>query len=150
MDQRHKFRVVAWWSSGQNGIAKSDSAPNAIHFTAPVAIGGSEGRWTPEDLLLCAIASGLTTTCRDLAERSMLEYSDLQVEVEGVVSSSSSGSRFEEVIIRAELTVPREEEQALALNLLRKAKAECLISRVLGIQQTLQPVVTVNAPVSLV
>ena len=94
MDQKHKFRVVAWWSSGQNGIAKSDSAPNAIHFTAPVAIGGSEGRWTPEDLLLCAIASCFTTTCRDLAEHSKLEYSDLQVKAEGVVSSSNSGYRL--------------------------------------------------------
>jgi len=47
MDQAHNFRVVAWWSSGRTGIAKADSAPNAIHFTAPVSFGGIDGRWTP-------------------------------------------------------------------------------------------------------
>ena len=57
MENEHKYRVVAWWTSGQTGIAKSDSAPNAIHFTAPPQFGGVEGRWTPEDLLMTALAS---------------------------------------------------------------------------------------------
>jgi hypothetical protein len=34
MENEHKYQVVAWWTSGQTGIAKSESAPNAIHFTA--------------------------------------------------------------------------------------------------------------------
>ena len=37
MENEHKHRVVAWWTSGQTGLAKSDSAPNAIHFAAPVS-----------------------------------------------------------------------------------------------------------------
>ncbi|PYX61535.1 MAG: hypothetical protein DMG74_22470, partial [Acidobacteria bacterium] len=57
----HRYRVVAWWTSGQTGIAKSDSAPNAIHFSvSPKFLRGLEGRWTPEDLLLCAVASCYT------------------------------------------------------------------------------------------
>ena len=52
MEDEHKHHVVAWWSSGQSGIAKSDSAPHAIHFAAPTEFGGPEGRWTPEDFLI--------------------------------------------------------------------------------------------------
>ena len=52
MENERKHHVVAWWTSGQAGIAKSDSAPNAIHFTAPPEFGGLEGRWAPEDLLM--------------------------------------------------------------------------------------------------
>ena len=37
------------WTSGRTGIATSDSAPNAIHFTAPPNFKGMKGRWTPED-----------------------------------------------------------------------------------------------------
>jgi hypothetical protein len=47
MHDSGQFRVVAWWSSDRNGIAKSASAPNAIHFTSPPAFGGVDGRWTP-------------------------------------------------------------------------------------------------------
>ena len=41
-----------------------------------------DGRWTPEDLLLCAVASCYTTTFRAVAESSKFEYKDLQVEVD--------------------------------------------------------------------
>src|SRR5438445_9387091 len=82
MEGAQKYRVVAWWSSGRTGLAKSNSAPNAIHFTAPPEFGGLEGRWTPEDLLLSAVASCYTTTFRALAEYSKFEYADLEVEVE--------------------------------------------------------------------
>ena len=62
MENEHKCRVVGWWTS-----AKSDSAPNAIHFTAPPQFGGLEGRWTPEDLLMTALASCFTTTFHAIA-----------------------------------------------------------------------------------
>jgi len=91
MEVTHKYRVVAWWSSGRTGIAKSDSAPNAIQFTAPVAFGGLEGRWTPEDLLLGSVASCFTTTFQAVAAYSKFEYTDLEVEVEGIVSKVALG-----------------------------------------------------------
>ena len=86
MELTHHYRVIAWWTSGRTGIAKSDSAPNALHFTAPPEFGGLEGRWTPEDLLLTAVASCYTTTFRALADYSKFDYADLEVEVGGVLA----------------------------------------------------------------
>src|SRR5713101_2446540 len=108
MEGAQKYRVIAWWSSGRTGLAKSDSAPNAIHFTAPPEFGGLEGRWTPEDLLLCAVASCYTTTFRALAEYSKFEYSDLGVQVEGTLRKVDSGYVFSEVVIRPNLTIAGE------------------------------------------
>ncbi len=144
MEEAHQFRVVAWWASGRTGLAKSSSAPNAIHFTSPPAFGGLEGRWTPEDLLLCAIASCYTTTFRTLAEYSKLEYTDLQVEVEGAISKADTGYSFGEVFIRANLTIPQEEERARALKILHKAKGLCLVSRALSVEQRFEPRVQVG------
>jgi peroxiredoxin-like protein len=135
MQEAHRFRVVAWWASGRTGIARSSSAPNAIHFTSPPAFGGLEGRWTPEDLLLCAIASCYTTTFRALAENSKFEYTDLQVEVESSISKADTGFSFGEVLIRANLTIPQQEDQARANKLLDKAKGLCLVSRALSVEQ---------------
>jgi len=146
MESEHKYRTVAWWSSGKTGIAKSDSAPNAIHFTAPPEFGGLEGRWTPEDLLLCAIASCYTTTFRALAEYSKFEYSDLEVEVEGVIRKAASGYAFEEIVIRPNLTISGEEEQSRALRLLQKAKTVCLVSRAVSVEQKLETRVKVGEP----
>ena len=146
--EEHRFRVVAWWASGRTGLAKSSSAPNAIHFTSPPAFGGLEGRWTPEDLLLGAVASCYTTTFRTLAEYSKFEYADLQVEVEAVISKAETGYGFGEVVIRANLVVPQEAEQARAIKLLHKAQGLCLVSRALAIKQTFEPVVTNAVPLA--
>jgi organic hydroperoxide reductase OsmC/OhrA len=146
MEEAHRFRVVAWWASGRTGIAKSSSAPNALHFTSPPAFGGMEGRWTPEDLLLCAIASCFTTTFRTLAEYSKFEYTDLQVEVGGGISKADTGYSFGEVLICVNLTIPQEEERARALKLLHKAKSLCLVSRALSVEQKFEPHVQVGGP----
>jgi len=139
MEEPHRFRVVAWWAAGRTGIANSSSAPNAIHFTSPPAFGGFEGRWTPEDLLLCALASCYTTTFRTVAECSKFEYTDLQVEVEGAIRRAETGYCFSEMSIRANLTIAREDERARALKLLHKAKGLCLVSRTLSVGQRFEP-----------
>jgi organic hydroperoxide reductase OsmC/OhrA len=145
MQEVNRFRVVAWWASGRTGIAKSTSAPNAIHFTSPPAFGGLEGRWTPEDLLLSAVASCYTTTFRTLAEYSKFVYTDLQVEVEGVIVKAETGYKFVEFSICADLTIPQEAERARAINLLHKAQGLCLVSRALAIKQIFKPVAKIAA-----
>jgi organic hydroperoxide reductase OsmC/OhrA len=135
MENEHKYRVIAWWTSGQTGIAKSDSAPNAIHFTAPSQFGGLEGRWTPEDLLMNALASCFTTTFHTIAGYSKFEYRDLAVEAEGTVSKTDTGYGFNEIVIRPNLTIAREENRQQAIVLLYKAKALCLVSRALATPQ---------------
>lgn len=146
MEAEQKYRVVAWWSSGRTGLAKSDSAPNAIHFTAPPEFGGLEGRWTPEDLLLSAVASCYTTTFHALADYSKLEYADLEVEVEGVIRKTDSGYAFTEILIRPNLTISSDGEQTRALRLLQKAKTACLVSRALAVEQKFEPRVQAGEP----
>ena len=146
MEETNRFRVVAWWASGRTGIAKSDSAPNAIHFTSAPVFGGLEGRWTPEDLFLSALASCYTTTFRTLAECSKFGYTDLQVEVEGVIGKFETGYDFVELSISVDLTIPQETEQTRAINLLHKAKDLCPVSRALALKPTFKLVARVTAP----
>jgi organic hydroperoxide reductase OsmC/OhrA len=144
MEATQRYRVVAWWASGQTGLAKSDSAPNALHFSAPPEFGGLEGRWTPEDLLLGAIASCFTTTFRAIAEHSNFEYTDLEVEVEGSLVRAEKGYCMAGIVIRPSLSIPNEEGRERALTLLQKSKALCPVSRAVHITQELVPRVEVS------
>jgi peroxiredoxin-like protein len=141
MADSYQHRVVAWWSSGRSGLAKSDTAPNSIHFAAPQQFGGLEGRWTPEDLLLCATASCFVTTFRVLAEYSKWEYADLQVEASGIVSKAGSGYSFRQITLRPHLKVNTEPEITKGQQLLQKAQNLCLVSRAMSMTQTFEPVV---------
>ena len=144
MENEHTYRVVAWWNAGKTGLAKSDSAPHAIHFAAPPQFGGLEGRWSPEDLLLSAVAGCFTTTFCALADYSQFEYTDLGVEVEGTVRKAASGYEFAGILIRPTLTIYDLEERPRAHRLLEKSKKLCLISRALGTPQTFDPRVQVT------
>ena len=139
------YRALASWSSGKSGLVKSDSAPSPIHFTAPPRFGGVEGRWTPEDLLLGAIASCYTTTFCALAEYSKLRFLELAVEVRGTLHKENQGYSFGEIAIRPELTLVDGEEQPRALRLLQKAAATCLVSRLLAVEPVFAPQVQVVA-----
>jgi organic hydroperoxide reductase OsmC/OhrA len=135
MENEYAYRVVAWWTSGQTGLAKSDSAANALHFAAPPQFGGLEGRWTPEDLLMTALASCFTTTFHAIAGYSKFEYTDLAVEAMGIVIKTDRGYAFREIVVRPSLTIANEEQRGRAISILHKAKTLCLVSRALAVAQ---------------
>jgi peroxiredoxin-like protein len=148
MENVHKYRVLAWWASGRNGIAKSESAPNAIHFAAPPQFGGMEGRWTPEHLLLTAIASCFTTTFQAIAEYSKFEYRDLQVEAEGEVRSiAGHGYQFTGIVLRPTISISGEANRDRAVALLNKAKAACMVSKCLATPPQVEATVEVSSEV---
>lgn len=142
MAAEYTYRVSAWWTSGRTGLAKCESSPNTIHFSEGTELGGLQGRWTPEQLLLCALAGSFTTTFQEVALAAKFEFTDLEVEIEGSVRRSRSATgNFAEIVIRPRLTVDSENQVEAGLALLRKTKAVCMISRVIGTLQTLEPCV---------
>lgn len=145
METAHKYRVLAWWNSGKCGLVKSGASPSVIHFAAPPQFGGLEGRWSPEDLLLSAVAACFTTTFRALAEHSDFHFVDLELEVEGTVQHGATGYEIAEITIRPMLTLADPDEGPRADRLLQKTKQLCLISRALTVPQKLESRIQVRA-----
>jgi organic hydroperoxide reductase OsmC/OhrA len=140
MTAEYTYRVSAWWTSGRTGLAKCESSPNTIHFSEAAELGGLEGRWTPEQLLLCALAGCFTTTFHDVARSAKFEYTDLEVEIEGCVRRNrSTGCNFSEILIRPRLTVHSQDLCEAGLALLHRTKSLCMISRAITVPQTLEP-----------
>jgi peroxiredoxin-like protein len=142
----HAYRVAAWWTSGRTGLAKSDSAPSAIHFSAPVAFGGLEGRWTPEELLLAAIAGCYTTTLRAMAGTAEFNFTDLQVEAWGTIRKAESGYAFSGIVLRPNLKIGSPEERERALDLLCRAEKLCLVARAIGTKLRFEPQLEITNP----
>jgi peroxiredoxin-like protein len=150
MNEEHSYRVAAWWTSGRTGLAKSDSAPNAIHFTAPAEFGGLEGRWTPEELLLAAVAGCYTTTLRAIAGTVQFNFTDLQVEASGTVRKTEPGWSFTQIVVRPNLKITSAEERERALELLKRAEKLCLVSRAIGTTLKFEPQLEIVKPTSIV
>jgi organic hydroperoxide reductase OsmC/OhrA len=145
MTKQYVHRVTAWWTSGCGGIVTSDSSPSAIHFTAPPEFKGLEGMWTPEDLMLSALASCFVTTFHCLATYASFEYQDLQVEAEGKFGKADSGYKFKQVLLRPTLRVPSAKQEESALKLLENTKMLCLVSRAISTPLIFEPRVEVES-----
>ena len=147
---QHEYHVSAWWTSGRTGLAKSDTAPNAIHFTAPVQFGGIEGRWTPEELLLAAVAGCFTTTLRSIARSAEADFTDLEVEASATLRKMQSGYDFGEIVLRPTMRIAEEAERGRALDLMKRAERLCLVSRSFAMPIRFEPQLEVIPAPSLV
>ena len=135
----HHYHVSAWWSSARTGLAKADSSPTAIHFAAPLEFGGMEGRWTPEELLLAAVAGCYTTTLRALAGKAGVQLTDLQVDANASVCRSRAGYRIDAIELRPTVKIASAQDRERALHLIQEAENLCLVSRCLAVPVTFTP-----------
>ena len=138
---QHEYHVTAWWTSGRSGLAKSDTAPNAIHFSAPPD--GLEGNWTAVELLLASISGCFTTTFRTIASNTACEFTDLEVTAVATVRNVGAASYFDDIEVRPTVKITNFEEFDRVLDLLEKAERLCLVSRTLSFPVKFEPQVQV-------
>jgi peroxiredoxin-like protein len=106
---------------GSAGLAAIASLP-------PAEFGGPGTLWSPETLLVAAVADCFVLSFRAVARASKLPWIHLECATEGVLDRIDGVTRFTEILTKAKLTVPAGTDEALARRLLEKAEKVCLIS----------------------
>ena len=148
MESSYRYRAHAHWTLHKRGILEAEAIPRTVNFAPPPEFGGEPGLWTPEQLLLGAVATCYVSTFRAIAERSQLDLHGLEVSVEGVIAKDSGGLRFTEINIRPAITVRSQQDCERAQRLAEKAERACLISRSLSATITANYKVEVAEPVA--
>ncbi|MEA5446617.1 OsmC family protein [Gammaproteobacteria bacterium AB-CW1] len=120
----HVYKASA--SGGPDGPMPLDSPGLATLDTdAPAEFGGSGDYWSPETLLVGAVANCFILTFRALSRHAKLEWTSLAVAVEGTLNKTDSGLRFTHFEIR----VQGDESMGEAHHaVLENAKKHCLIT----------------------
>ncbi|GAB3657992.1 OsmC family protein [Ramlibacter alkalitolerans] len=116
----------------------------AIETLPPPQFGGPEGYWSPESLLLSAVADCYVLSFRSVAHASRLQWIDLQVDVDGVLDRVDGIVRFTHLTLSACLTAAEGSSATLALTVLKKAKSLCLVSNSLIAESVLVPDVRIG------
>lgn len=147
--QRYTYQASAHWMLHERGGVKAEGIAPDLDFTVPPEFGGESGLWTPEHLLLAAVASCYVATFRGVAEKSHLEFQSIEVSVEGVIEKQDNCLCFTRITLRPEATINREADSERAGLLLEKAERGCLIARSLSAEFVLQPRIVVQSPVAV-
>jgi organic hydroperoxide reductase OsmC/OhrA len=133
----HVYRVSA--AAGPEGeVALGSEGLEGIRSAAPVEFGGPGGRWSPETLLVAAVADCFVLSFRAVAEASKLAWTALDVSASGTLDRVERTMRFTRVDVRAALRVPGGVDAARAQRLLERAEQVCLISNSLACPRHLE------------
>lgn len=124
----HRYEVDLS-GTGPAALLRAGRRPTLVGG-APPEFGGSEAWWSPEHLLLSSLALCLLTTFRALAARRGLEVEGYASRATATLDRTEGGLAFTRVGLAVTLDVAAEDAQR-AEELLRKAKAGCLVGNAL-------------------
>jgi organic hydroperoxide reductase OsmC/OhrA len=94
----------------------------------PKAFDGPGDVWSPETLLVAAIADCYILTFRGVARAAKFDWNDLKCEVEGVLERVAGVTRFSGYTNRATLTVKPGADHMKGEELLERAERVCLVN----------------------
>jgi peroxiredoxin-like protein len=144
MEHQYVYRISASSTTPRSGIAVADEVQLSIPFSAPPEFQGEPGCWTPEHLLVAAVAGCFVSTFSGIANFSKFEFLSLELEVEGTILKDEGGWRFTQINLRPRLKIALEKDRERANRLLEKAEKTCLVTRSLTSRAVLEPEILVE------
>lgn len=138
----HRYTVAATAQTDSNVELSSEGLPN-IQSAPPAEFGGPGNLWSPETLLIAAIADCFVLSFKAIARASRFEWTTLTCNVEGTLDRVDSVTRFTEVSVHAALDAPAGSDERMAKRLLEKAERSCLITNSLNSDVHLQANVSI-------
>ncbi|MGA9341329.1 MAG: OsmC family protein [Rhodanobacteraceae bacterium] len=135
-DYPHHYRAcAAGGSSGAVRISSPQLPP--LETTPPPEYGGDPGYWSPETLLVAAVADCFVLSFRAVAQASALEWDSVDCDVEGTLDRVERITRFTRFDLRARLRVTSPDSRNKAERCLEKAEQACLITNSLNAETML-------------
>jgi organic hydroperoxide reductase OsmC/OhrA len=143
-DFPHHYSVVAT-GEASGDVALEGSRLPTLRSASPAEFGGPDDRWSPETLIVAAVADCFVLTFRAVAHASKVFWAALQCEVGGTLDRVDRVTQFTHFDIRAHLRVPAGTSVDQARPVLEKAERLCLIANSLKATRHLEIEVDVAA-----
>jgi len=142
----HEYAVMAVGLPDGDVELRADRSP-ALHSAPSAEFDGPGDRWSPETLLVAAVADCFALTFRGVARALELPWISLRCEVSGTLDRVERVSQFTRFRIRVYLSVRAGTSEALARRALEKTEHGCLIVNSLKATSELETAVeTVRVP----
>ena len=137
----HHYTIKVNATPTGDPIASADHLPY-LEVAPPLQFGGPGDKWSPEELLMAAVANCLILSFRIIASASKLEWKSIDCESEGELNQVDGKMLFTKITSKVKLVILSEEDRTRAEKLLHKAEETCLISNSLSAELELEPVIT--------
>ena len=141
----HLYSVSARGSITGNVPLSSQGVPD-LDTAPPPEFGGPGDVWSPETLLVAAVANCFILTFRGVSRAANYSWQQLECQVDGVLDRVSGVTQFSRFTTRAMLTVKTGADRAKAQELMERAEKLCLIANSLRGERHLEARIVETAP----
>lgn len=142
-DFPHHYQVTASSTNREDDVTLEAAGLPAIRSASPAEFDGPGDRWSPETLLVGAVADCFILTFRAVAQASKLSWISLTCEVDGTLDRVERTMQFTRFDLRAHLEVPAGSSAEAAQRALQKSEQACLITNSLKAATHLESTVSV-------
>ena len=126
-DLPHHYIVSAHAEGKANVTLSSNKLPD-LETAGPPEFGGPGDVWSPETLLVGAVADCFVLSFRSIARKARLDWQTLDVEATGELDKLDGFNQFTGFTVRARLTITDKKMAGKAAVILEKAEKYCLIT----------------------
>jgi organic hydroperoxide reductase OsmC/OhrA len=136
----HHYSITAKARAEGDVSLEGERLP-AIPSAPPTEFGGPGDKWSPETLLVAAVADCFVLTFRGIAGLSRFSWSALECHVTGTVERVDRVTQYTALQVQARLKVPPGTNEDQARRLLMKAEETCLVTNSLKVHPQLDSIV---------
>ena len=141
----HRYKVEASGSLEGDVTVAAAGLPS-FASAPPTEFDGPGDRWSPETLLVAAVADCFVLTFRAMARMSKLPWISLTCDVVGTVDRVERLRQFTGFRVRAHLQVPEGTDEGQAHRVLAKTEQTCIVANSLKAGSHLDAQVEVAIP----
>ena len=123
----HHYAVTAS-SAADDNVALNSAGLETIESAAPVEFDGPGGHWSPETLLVAAVADCFVLSFKAVARASKFAWVSLRCDVEGVLDRVDGVTQFTQFNLHVVLDMAPGTDEQRAMRLLEKSEHVCLIT----------------------
>jgi organic hydroperoxide reductase OsmC/OhrA len=144
----HRYVVSSTATLEGNIVLRSDGLPSLVTATPP-EFDGPGGLWSPETLLVAAVADCFLLTFRGIARASKMPWVSVSATCEGTLERPDGVTQFTHFDLQAKVVLPPQVSEGQARRILQRAEETCLITRSLKGETHLQITVERSAEVEV-
>ncbi|HUN70332.1 MAG TPA: OsmC family protein [Burkholderiales bacterium] len=141
-DLPHRYSVASLAKPEGEVTLQSARLP-ALASAPPAEFGGPGDRWSPETLLVAAVADCFILSFRAVARAAKLPWLSLRCEADGTLDRVERVTQFTAFRVSATLRVPPGTDEAQARKSLERAEQICLITNSLKAASQLETVIEI-------
>jgi organic hydroperoxide reductase OsmC/OhrA len=123
----HRYSVAAFGRADGDVALEGGRLPT-LSSAPPVEFGGPGDRWSPETLLVAAVADCLILSFRSVARARRLSWTSIRCEASGTLDQVEGITQFTAFHLDVKVSLPASGEADTAARAIEKAERVCLIA----------------------